>query len=560
MMAAACGSEAGPGSVLSNLRIAGSGATALGIVEGRIAARGTLEEVRAQLPGARVVDLQGRTALPSFVDHHVHLLNVGLSRLNAQRDQALYLDLSGLTQEQIGEAVRRRAARTPAGQWILGKGWSQGVWGSASLPDHRLLTEAAPDHPVFLTRVDGHAGWANRLALERAGIGAETEDPAGGRILRFDDGEPAGVLLERANERILALLPELPAATIEEAFRAAAAALAEAGFTQVFDAGFLAPPGVVGLDEDLERIWEILRELDRREPLPVDVALMVPAPSRFAEAILADPGQYRAASPRLRITHLKLFADGAMGSRGAWLSHPFSDDPATRGVARMDAAAIEQWAARALDAGLDVATHAIGDAAVVSALDAYGRLLESRPELDPGRLRVEHFSYASQGDQERAAALGVVLSIQPNFVFPDAAGQTMEDARVGPEASARVYAWGTLSGMGARLAGGSDYFAGLLPPLYTAYAAATRQNDQGRPAGGWHPGERLNRGRALELLTTLHPAGGGPPRHRSLAAGEPADLVILDGDPHALEPARWLDLDAAATLRRGEPTHGTLGR
>ncbi len=527
---------------------------ALAVGGGRVLAMGSLAEVERRR-GPETVDfaLAGRVLAPAFADHHVHLLNIGLALLYADEPPANFIDLGGLTLEEIGARVAERAASLPAGGWILGQGWSQGVWGSTALPGHGPLSSAAPRHPVYLTRVDAHAGWANTRALAAAGLDASTQDPRGGSILRDSGGAPAGVLLERANEPLLRQVPEPSDEDVVRAFRRAAAELAAQGVTSVYDAGFLAHPGMVDLGLDFERYLRLLARADRESPLPLRVYLMVPSPSPLARRMLVEPGS-RELSPRLRVTHLKLFADGAMGSRGALLSHPFADDPRTSGVERMSSAEIASETRAALDAGLDVATHAIGDLALRQTLDAYEEVLSERPELDPRRLRIEHFSYARPEDFGRAAGLGVVASVQPNFVWPDDDGVTMEDARVGPENAARAYAWQRLRAAGGRLAFGSDYFTRPLPPLATFFFAATRKNPEGRPEGGWHPQERLPRRDALVLATTLYPAGGGDPVGGRLAAGGVADLVVLSENPLSVDEDRILSIRVEATFSAGEPT------
>ncbi len=531
-------------------------AEALAVGEGRILAIGSLREIEP-LRGPETVDfdLAGRALAPAFADHHVHLLNVGLALLYAAEPPAGFVDLGGLSREEIAARIAERAAALPAGEWILGQGWSQGAWGTGALPDHELLTRAAPRHPVYLTRVDAHAGWANARSLAAAGIDASTPDPAGGSILRGHGGEPTGVLLERANEPLLRRIPEPSDEDVVRAFRRAAAELASQGVATVYDAGFLTHPGMVDMGLDLERYLRLLERADRESPLPLRVRLMIPAPSALGRRVVADPDPYRRLSPRLGVTHIKLFADGAMGSRGALLSHPFADDPSTVGVERMSREEIARAVRSALDAGLDVATHAIGDLALRRTLDVYEAVLAERPGLDPRRLRIEHFSYARAEDFDRAAALGVVASVQPDFVGPDDDGVTMEDARVGRSNAERVYAFGRLAGAGARLAFGSDYFTRPLPPLTTYHSAATRMNAAGRPAEGWHPGERLPRRDALALATTVWPAGGGEPLGGRLIAGAAADLVVLSDDPLAAEEEAILSIAVEAAFLDGEPVY-----
>jgi predicted amidohydrolase YtcJ len=530
---------------------------ALAVAGGRIGALGELDAVMAHRgPDTVVFDLDGRALAPAFVDHHVHLLNLGLSLLEAEAPSPAFIDLAGLASpEAIAAEVAARAARVPAGEWILGKGWSQGAWGAAELPDHAVLSAAAPDHPVFLARADGHAGWVNTAALGLAGIDGGTADPPGGAIRRRADRSPSGVLLERANELVRAWLPEPSDERVRRAFRLATEALAAQGVTEVYDAGFLGPPGVVDLSLDLGRYARLLAAEDRAAPLPLRVHLMVPAPSDLAARIAADPEPWRQLSPRVGVTHFKLFADGALGSRGGWLSAPYSDDPTTSGVQRMTRQEIETQAAAALDAGLDVATHAIGDAAVGRVLDVYAALLAARPGLDPARLRIEHLSLASAADLERAGRLGVVLSVNPDFVAPDDAGRAMEDGRLGAERSQRVYALGSLARHGGRLAFGSDYFTTPFAPLFGFYTATTRKNADGLPPDGWHPAERLDRLESLRVQTRLWPAGGGAPRRGRLAEGATADLVVLSEDPLTVPEAAILDIAVDATMLGGELTY-----
>jgi predicted amidohydrolase YtcJ len=513
---------------------------------GRVLALGRVDEVQKRRgPLTRLLDLGGRVLMPSFKDHHVHLLNLGLALLNHERTGALLAELSGLDLAGIEAALAERCRTEPAGSWVTGAGWSQGVWGASALPSHEPLTRACPQNPVLLARVDGHAGWANLQALRfSASAGAE---PEGSRVVRGADGTPTGALLERANEPLLARVPPLAEEDVIAAFRAAADSLAARGVTEAADAGFLSPPGLVDLDASFERYLDLLVRADAERPLPVHVDLMIPAPSALAEKLLGRPHEL---SPRLHVTHLKLFADGALGSRGAALCHAYADDASTHGVPRMGREEIRRWSERALDAGLDVATHAIGDAAVGSVLDAYQQILAERPSLDPRRLRVEHFSYSSNDDLERAARLGVVLAVQPGFVWPDDEGRTMEEARVGDRGAGEVYAFGRLLRAGARLVGSTDEFALPEPFFRHVHAAVTRQSPSGAPPGGWHPENRLDRLEGLRLFTRWQPAGGTPARE-PLAVGGPADWIVVSADPLACSDAALLELRVERTVAQG---------
>jgi hypothetical protein len=447
----------------------------------------------------------GEVTMPALVDHHVHLLNVGWWLLNDRDGGRLFLDLSQAgSLDEIGRLVSGRASTLPEGSWVVGAGWSQGNWGTQALPSHEVLSRAAPRHPVFLARTDGHAGWVNTAAIKLAGLNGA-----------------GGVLLERQNEPVSRLIPAPADSDVVSAFQLAARALAERGVTEIHDAGFLDFPGIVSLEADFGRYLRLLLRADSLDPLPLRVHLMIPAPSALAESLLAGGRQWQL-SPRLRITHLKLFGDGALGSRGAALTHPYADDPSTSGVTRMTSDEIASWSRRAIGAGLGVATHAIGDEAVKRALDGYQTVLGELRGLPPGTLRIEHFSYAREEDFARAVGLGVTLSIQSNFNSAAGDSPTFGGMRVGEANEARVYAWRQLFEMGALLAEGSDYFARPAEPLAGFLAAMTRRN-----AIGPDHDDRSTRA----AVYRLH------------ASATPGDSVTWTGDPLALP------LDQLATVR-----------
>ena len=304
------------------------------------------------------------------------------------------------------------------------------------------------------------------------------------------------------------------------------------------------------MNAELDRYLSLLVGADAERPLPIDVHLMIPAPGRLADSVIADPGRYKRLSPRITVTALKLFADGALGSRGAALTHAYADDTLTAGVPRMTAGEIEHHARRALDAGLDVATHAIGDEAVRRTLDAYERILGDRPELAPRRLRIEHFSYAADRDFARAARLGVLLSVQSDFNASEGDRPTFADLRVGPANDPRVYAWRRLDSLGVPLAGGTDHFGVPGPPLLTFLASLTGHNAIGPTAPG--PDGRLA---SLRWLTVGFPPGGGAPSPGRLEPGGTADLVILSGDPLTIPLEALSGIEVLATLRRGQAVY-----
>ncbi len=500
-------------------------------------------------PAAETLDAGGGFIMPALIDHHIHLLNVGLWLLNDRDDGRLFVDVSSVTSvDDVAGLVAARAATLPGDDWVTGAGWSQGSWGTQALPASEPLDASSVGHPTFLARTDGHAGWVNLAALAAGGITDATPDPEGGRIVRDRLGRPTGVLLERANELVTPLLPKLSDDDVIAAFRLAADALAARGVVEVDDAGVLTPPGVVALNEDFSRYLDLLREADAVEPLAVRVNLMIPAPSALAEALLASDHQWQL-SPRIRITHLKLFSDGALGSRGAALTHPYADDPSTSGVLRMTADDIAALTRRALDAGLDVATHAIGDEAVKHTLDAYEAVLVERPALSPGRLRIEHFSYARDEDFARAVRLGVVLSIQSNFNADPNGPASLGTMRTGAANEPRVYAWRRLHDMGARLVEGSDYFARLREPFAGYRDALTMRHTVGEARTA--PAVRAE---ALAMqVVQLAPGSGSDPG--GIRPGARADLIVVDRNPLSVPPTELSGLRVLATIGAGRVTY-----
>ncbi len=441
----------------------------------------------------------------AFVDHHVHVFNVGWWLLMEERRPAGFVDAGRATSER--EVVDRTAAEAArvGRDWVTGAGWNQEAWGTSVLPTLDSLSARVPRNPVALARTDGHSLWVNRAAIAAAG----------------GDARPEGVLLERDVEPIVARIPVPADSDIVAAWRVGAAMMASRGVRRVYDAGVLALPGVVALNADFARFVRLLAEADRELPLPIEINLMIPAPSAFAESVLVLTPAARRLSPNVRVTHIKLYSDGALGSRGAALSHPYADDPHTEGILRMDAAEIGQWTRRALDAGLDVATHAIGDRAVRAVLDAYEAVRIERPDIEPGRLRIEHFSYADEADFERAVRLGVALSVQSAFNSARGTSPTFGEQRVGAANAERVYAWERLERLGALLVEGSDAFADPGPALAGFHAALTGINAIGER--GDTPEVRQ---RALRLQQAWLAPGGAiePP-------GPSGGRVRLSADP-----------------------------
>ncbi len=546
------------GGTIVTLDPANPSADALAIADGKILAVGSTGHVESFCDShTRRVDLRGNVLLPSLKDHHLHLQAIGFALLNRKRGGELFVDLSAARSEQeMVDMAAARAARQPAGSWIVGSGWNENYWEVPRMPSHHLLSKALPDHPAFLVRIDSHSALVNSAALRSADITSQSKDPYGGEIRRMADGSVSGMLIERAVEQVLACMPVPSDEIVREATLLSARTLAARGYTAVCDAGIMHFPGLVAMNSPMARWLAILGDVDTREGLPIHVNIMVAWPSDVAENVLSGKIS-RQLSPRVRYTHLKLYADGAFGSRGALMNDPYSDDPGNTGISRMTEDEMLQQAQRAVRAGLDVAIHAIGDVAVTRVINVYERLLSSEQNLSPRRLRLEHFSVATAHDIARAARLGILLVAQPGFVWPMSNGVCMEDSRLGPERVRRAYVWRTLLDAGAQIAGSSDDY-GLPPhPLWNFYAGVTRKNPEGVPAGGWQSQECISREESLQMFTRWAAAGGEWNGGR-LEEGTTADLVVLSANPLTVAEAGILETEVRATIHEGRVVSGDL--
>ncbi|HEX3127727.1 MAG TPA: amidohydrolase [Thermoanaerobaculia bacterium] len=460
-------------------------------------------------PKTRVIDLAGRAVTPGLIDAHSHLAGLG--------EALSQVDLVGTaTYDEVIRRVREAAAKAPAGTWIGGRGWDQNDWPEKEFPTHDALSAAVPDHPVWLTRVDGHAALVNAKAMEVLGIGpsaGDVQDPPGGRFLRDVEGHLTGVMIDNAMD----IGNKIPGADVAEMKRRlvnAARHCAERGLTTVTDMGV--GPVEVGAYTDLRASKE----------MPIRAALFLGDNEQWLDSWF-QRGPQIDPEARLTIRGVKLYMDGALGSRGAALLEPYSDDPKNMGLLVSTGDHIEDVSRRAAKAGFQVAIHAIGDRGGVVALDAMEKALGgAKPEA---RFRLEHSQILRVQDIQRMAKLGIIASMQPTHATSDMpwAGDRLGEGRL-----ERAYAWRKVLDAGGRLALGSDFPVESADPRLGLYAAVTRQDLSGKPAGGWLPGERLTRAEALRGFTLdaawslfLDKEIG------SLEVGKRADLVVFGRDP-----------------------------
>lgn len=482
-------------------------AEALAFYDGQIVAVGSSQDILAAYPDAERLDAQGYTVVPGLIDAHGHIMNLGMSLLQANL-------VGAPTVEDAVHRLQAFASGLPEDAWLQGRGWDQNEWLGAAFPTAADLDAAFPDRPVYLVRVDGHAAWVNSAAMRQAHGLADAADPAGGRILRDASGAPTGVLIDEAMQLVN---EQIPPASPEESRLALDLALAETarlGLTGVHDAGV-----------DLSDIALFREAIDEnRFPLRMHAMIGGPGPTldHFCEnGPLLD---YRG---RLGVRSIKLYTDGALGSRGAALLADYSDDPGNQGLLMYEPDDFETVVARAMDCGLQVNTHAIGDRGARLVLDAYERH-DTGSNAGHGRHRMEHAQVVASEDFPRFAELGVIASVQPIHATSD---MGWAENRVGPERIAGAYAWRTLLDSGARLALGSDFPVEPVNPIIGFHAAITRQNASGKPPGGWYPEERLTREEALRGFT-LDAAYAAFMEETvgSLEPGKRADFVLLDRD------------------------------
>ena len=509
-------------------------AEAFAVRDGRFVAVGTEAEMDAAYPDWPRLDLGGRTVVPGLIDAHAHLMGLGQALLQA--------DLVGtVSKADVVARLVAFAETLPDGAWLTGRGWDQNDWGPGSpFPTRADLDAAFPDRPVWLGRVDGHAAWANTAALRAAGIdpdGPAPADPAGGAVIRDDAGRATGVFIDAAEGLVAGAIPEPDAAFAAEALSRALAETARAGLTGVHEAG-------VPIDAlALYRQFAEAGRLGIRNYAMITPGEIGPFCDTYPDGIETD---------RLVVRSVKLYADGALGSRGAALLADYSDDAGNHGLLFREPDALAATVRAAMACGLQVNTHAIGDRANRVVLDAYESAMAATGG-GSGRHRIEHSQIVTLDDIERFAALGVIASVQPTHATSD---MPWAGDRLGEERLQGAYAWRRLIDAGARLALGSDFPVERVSPLLGFHAAVTRQSAEGMPAGGWYGNQTLTRAEALRGFTLdAAYAAFMEDEVGSIEPGKRADFVVLSQDLMRVAPERILDTEVLATYLDGQPIY-----
>jgi predicted amidohydrolase YtcJ len=490
--------------------------------EGRVAFAGRRGDVNAA-PGEQELDLRGRPVLPGLVDAHAHLMSLAKTRLEVR---VAHLASEG----DVAAVVAKAAAVTPVGEWITGRGWDQTRWPGGAFPTRASLDRAAPEHPVALVRIDGHAIWANSAALRLAGVDRHTGDPAGGRVVKDGAGEPSGLLVDTAQELVRAVVPQPSAERFERAVSNAIAECLAKGLTGIHEMGV-----------DLTTLGAYRRLVERgRFPFRNYVALS----GKKAWAEYRERGHETIGDGRVVVGALKLWLDGALGSRGAALHAPYCDDPANLGLMLIPPDELERLLREARAAGFQACVHAIGDRANTVALDAMARV-----GVAGRRFRIEHAQVLTDDDIPRFARLGVVPSMQATHCTSD---MRWAGERLGPDRLRGAYAWRSLLATGTIIAGGSDFPVEDANPFHGLHAAVTRRPRDGRPAVEG-PGQRMTRLEAVRSFTSWNAwAAGQEAELGTLEAGKRADLVVLDDDVLTCDETRIIDVAPLITMVGGE--------
>ncbi len=507
---------------------------AMAVRGGRVAFVGsTREAMLLSGPSTQVLDLAGRTVIPGMVDAHAHLFGLGMFLRDVDLTDTRSFDA-------IVARVADRVKGMPAGRWLIGRGWDQNKWGDTRFPTHDALSRVTPNNPVLLERIDGHAVLVNAAAMRAAGITAATRDPAGGRIERTATGEPTGVFVDNAMELVNRVVP---APSHDEMRSATLAAIAESNRW-----------GLVGLHDPGEprEVLDVFEELAKENKFNLRVYAMISDDSAAIEHYFQRGPQSALYDDHLWIRAIKLYADGALGSRGAALLDPYADDPKNNGLLKSTPEHLRDVSIRALQHGFQVATHAIGDRGNRVALDAYQAALEKVPTVDH-RFRIEHVQVLDHADIPRFAQLGVIPSMQAVHQTSD---MYWAATRLGPSHILGAYAWRSLLETGVIIPNGSDFPVERVNPLYSFHAAVSRQDEHDWPPGGWYPEQRMTRDEALKSMTIWPDyAAFQEQLMGSLTPGKLADFDVLDRDIMVVPASEILGTQVLATYIGGRAVY-----
>ena len=460
----------------------------------------------------RVVDLAGATVVPGLVDSHTHVFGLG-----ALLDAVNLIDVP--SEEDAVALIVEKAKSTPKGEWIIGRGWDEGAWAN-NYPDKALLSQAVPDHPVFMDSLHGFAAWANQKALDEAGIDSTTEVPVGGEMLLGADGEPNGLFLNRATTLLDNALPPPSDEKLVDQVLLGLNQMAKDGYTAVHDAG---------LDS---RMMAALEQLEAEGRLPIRVVAMLSLRDEDLIRRWIEKGPDQDNDSMLVTRTVKAYYDGALGSRGARLLYDYEDQPGHRGISGDGYGFNQELNEQAMQAGFQVAVHAIGDAGNREALDILEGVFQRHPETADNRHRIEHAQIVHPADIPRFGQLGIIASMEPPHAMED---KTWAEDRLGPERILGGYAWRSLRESNAVLTFNADNPGSDHSIFYGMHSAITRQDKNSQPEGGWYPEQRMTSDETIRGYTSWSAyASFREDDTGIIEAGRWADLTVMDIDPFVL--------------------------
>ena len=460
------------------------------------------------MPSVTVFDLEGKTLLPGIIDAHGHVMGLGF--------QELQINLAGITSLQgTLQELKEYAEANPELEWIIGRGWNQTLWEENRFPTAADLDQVIPDRPVWLSRVDGHAGWANTKAIQLAQVSTDTPDPVGGKIIRDTRGRPTGVFIDAAEGYVQTVVPESTREEQTLALNAALSLLSSYGVTSVHDAG-------VGVET-----WELYKDFAEQRKLRTRIYGMISGAGSVFDQLSSEGPIQSLYDDRLALRSVKLYSDGALGSRGAALIEDYHDDPGNKGLLFIDQEEMNLMVEKVVSKGYQANIHAIGDAANRQVLDALGYAQQLYPREDQ-RNRIEHAQIVALEDIVRFKDLDIIASMQPTHATSD---KNMAEDRVGPQRIKGAYAWQSFLRQGTVVASGSDFPVESANPFLGFYASITRKDIQGNPLSGWYSNEAMDRVQTLKSFTIDAAfAGFQEDVLGSLEPGKWADFIIIDQD------------------------------
>ncbi|HKB98670.1 MAG TPA: amidohydrolase [Terriglobales bacterium] len=518
---------------------AGKRAEALAVLGDRILAVGSRDEImKLKGPDTKIVDLNGRFVMPGFNDAHMHLASAGLEKMNVNLVGAKTLD-------EFRDRLRAKVEAAGPAEWVVGEGWDETLWPVKVLPTRWDLDEVSGNHPVYLERVDGHIGVANTRALQLASVTVASRDPDGGKIDRDDSGTPNGILREKAQEAVQAVIPKPTHEKRQQAIELALADMASQGITSAQD---------YSQWED----FQVYEELEHDGKLTARISEWLTFDDSI-EDLNKKRNSHPASDNLLHTGMLKGFMDGSLGSKTAALLEPYSDDPKNSGLPQYEAAKLNAMTKERVLAGYQIGFHAIGDKGVQMALDAFAEAEKAAKDgkvkaVDGGndyRLRIEHAQVTTPQQILRFKELKVIASMQPNHLLTD---MNWAESRLGPKRAEHSYAWAEFLRRGVVLAFGTDYPVEPVTPFRGLYAALTRMSEDGRKS--YYPAQKLNSEQAIAAYTTGAAFAEFAEKQKGkLEPGMLADFVVLDQDITAALPPKIVTTKVLRTVVGGKTVY-----